>query len=103
MEWDRINVLKRYLKRSGRARDIKAFNQYMKGEISIKECIDCFRYNNKISPRMPILEDEFREWLWTLGYRRNIYEEEKTEIRDSGDDRRVREAFPEDKQTDKEA
>lgn len=44
----------------------------MRGEITAKECIAQFRINNKITERLPIIEDEFIEWLWSLGYRRGI-------------------------------
>lgn len=62
----------RYLKKSARNKDTKIFNQYMRGEITAKECIAQFRINNKITERLPIIEDEFIEWLWSLGYRRGI-------------------------------
>lgn len=62
----------RYLKKSARTKDTKIFNQYMRGEISAKECIAQFRKNNGITERFTIIEDEFIEWLWSLGYRRGI-------------------------------
>lgn len=72
MEWVRIEVMVRYLKRSARNKDTKIFNQYMCGEITAKECIAQFRNNNGITERLVIIEDEFVEWLATLGYRRGI-------------------------------
>ena len=72
MEWVRIDNMVRYLKKSARNKDTKIFNQYMRGEITAKECIAQFRINNNITERLPIIEDEFIEWLWSLGYRRGI-------------------------------
>ena len=72
MEWSRIEVMKRYLKKSARYKDTKLFNQYMREEITAKECIAQFRKNNGITERLVIIEDEFVEWLWSLGYRRGI-------------------------------
>ena len=72
MDWSRIEVMVRYLRHSAIAKDTKIFNQYMRGEIEIKECISRFRKNNGIPERFTIIEDEFIEWLWSLGYRRGI-------------------------------
>lgn len=72
MDWSRINVMKRYLKPSASYKDSKIFNDYMRGDITAKECLLKFRENNNIPERFTIIEDEFVEWLWSLGYRRGI-------------------------------
>ena len=66
----RIETLKKYLKRGARAEDKALFNMWMYGQISTDDCIRYFRKNNKITERMPIVAEEFEEWLGTLGYRR---------------------------------
>ncbi len=68
MEWCRIDVIRKQLKPSARYPDMKIFNQWVNHEIDTKECIRQFRKNNKISDRLVIIDDEFEEWLRTLGY-----------------------------------
>ena len=67
----RIEVLVKYLKKRSAVADKKTFNAWMYDQIDTDECIRQFRENNDITERMPIIEDEFIEWLGSLGYRRS--------------------------------
>ena len=66
----RTEVMVMYLKHRARHYDKATFNAWMYEQISTAECIRQFRQHNDITERMPILEEDFVEWLWSLGYRR---------------------------------
>ena len=67
----RIEVMVKYLKYRTRPLDKAIFTKWMYNKMTTEECISEFRKNNNITERMPIIEDEFVEWLGSLGYRRN--------------------------------
>ena len=67
----RIEVLVKYLKKRSSYADKAIFTKWMDNEVTTEECIRQFRQNNQITERMPIIEDEFVEWLGSLGYRRS--------------------------------
>lgn len=56
----------KYLKPTKAAFDTALFNQWEKKEISTKEAIKRFKYNNEMD--IEITESEFVEWLNSLGY-----------------------------------
>lgn len=71
----RIDYLLKYLKSYAIENDKTIFNKWEKGLITTDECISLFRIHNDVNERMPIIRDEFVEWLNSLGYKR--YEEKR--------------------------
>ena len=66
----RIEVMVKYLRPQARWQDVGSFRRWEGGHITTAECIAEFRAHNEITERMPIPEDDFTEWLNSLGYRR---------------------------------
>lgn len=60
--------LSKQIKASNRAiqADRKVFSEWEEGKISVWECIDAFRENNRI--KRPIDPEQFERWLNSLGY-----------------------------------
>lgn len=53
-------------------RDKAAFQAWMDGKISIYECINEFRFNNRIKKDVVIDPIDFELWLNSLGYWRSM-------------------------------
>lgn len=66
----RIETLTRRLRHGGRTSDVCSFLKWERHEIDTAQCIREFREHNKIDDRFTIIEDDFIEWLNSLGYRR---------------------------------
>lgn len=50
--------------------DNTTFIDYERGDITLKQCIEQFMYANGISERRRTFEDdEFANWLYSIGYR----------------------------------
>lgn len=67
----RFDNIRRGLKRGHIAaeHDKIIFNRYRLGEIEIEDCIMLFRMNNDIH-RQNFTEQDFIDWLETIGFRR---------------------------------
>ena len=76
----RIEIMVKYLKKRSAVADKKTFNAWMYDQIDTDECIRQFRENNDITERMPIIKDEFVQWLGTLGYRKGETDGEEAAI-----------------------
>ena len=53
-------------------RDCTIFNSWADRNISTFRAIELFRISNKIRPEVEISEEEFTQWLNSLGYFRGI-------------------------------
>lgn len=58
--------IQKYLRPSARDEDIRNFNSFRWGEITIEECRDRFVKSNRIPVEIPT--DVFEEWLKSEGW-----------------------------------
>ena len=70
---EEVNIYQRIINGSSGAsaiRDLKQFNLYNDGEISLEECFLAFNRNHKVKSRMRAEEslESFQAWLKGLGY-----------------------------------
>lgn len=65
----RSSDIYRLLKPSARQDDCATFKRWWGKEISLFECMDEFRKNNKIGDDKEIPLDEFETWLRGLGWK----------------------------------
>jgi len=69
MERYRVDAFVRYLTKKSRGEDVKIFNLWNNNFITTQEAIERFKINNQIPRLQPILKEDFKEWLNSLGYR----------------------------------